>query len=62
MTAIALTFIVNFMLAAVLWLLLGTKFQLAPEAQRNDVLNIASYFLILLPFVGLLVFFGIERL
>ena len=62
MTAIALTFIVNFLLAAVIWLLLGTRFNLAPENQTNDVLNLASYFLILLPFVGLVVFFGVERL
>lgn len=62
MTAIVLTFIVNFMLSAVLWLVIGARFKIAPESQTNDVLNIASYFLILLPFVGLIVFFGVERL
>ena len=62
MTAILLTLILSFMLAAILWLVVGTRFQLTPDAAQNEVLNLAGYFLLLLPFVAVFVFFGVERI
>ncbi len=50
------------MLAAVAWLVLGTRFKLAPDAAQNDVLNLAGYFILLLPFVAVFVFFGVEQI
>ena len=59
MAGSVMTLVVSFVLAAVLWLVIGSRFQFAPERTGNDLLNIAAYFGGCLPIAFVLVFFGI---
>ena len=59
MAGTVMTLVVSFVLAAVLWLVIGSRFQFAPERVGNDLLNIAAYFGGCLPIAFVLVFFGI---
>ena len=59
MAGTVMTLVVSFVLAAVLWLALGSRFQFASERAGNDLLNIAAYFGGCLPIAFVLVFFGI---
>ena len=59
MAGTVMTLVVSFVLAAVLWLVIGSRFQFAPERAANDLLNIAAYFGGCLPIAFVLVFFGI---
>ena len=54
-----MTLVVSFLLAAVLWLILGSRFRFAAERAENDLLNLAAYFGGCLPVAFVLVFFGI---
>ncbi|MBO79089.1 MAG: hypothetical protein CMQ22_05925 [Gammaproteobacteria bacterium] len=59
MAGTVMTLVVSFVLAAVLWLVIGSRFQFASERAGNDLLNIAAYFGGCLPIAFVLVFFGI---
>lgn len=59
MAALILTLILTFLLAGLLWFVLGSKLSLADDARGNDLANLLVYFLALLPVSFVLVFFGI---
>ena len=59
MAGTLMTLVVSFLLAAVLWLILGSRFRFAPERAENDLLNLAAYFCGCLPVAFVIVFFGI---
>lgn len=62
MVALLLTLGLSLVLAGLLWLGVGARLRLNPDSEQNDVLNLISYFLLLLPFAFLFVFFVVERL
>ena len=45
-----------------LWLLIGTRLKLNPDASQNDILNIFAYVATLLPICFGVVFFALEKL
>ena len=53
------TLVGSFLLAAVLWLIIGSRFRFASGRAGNDLLNIAAYFGGCLPIAFVIVFFGI---
>ena len=59
MAGTVMTLVGSFLLAAVLWLVIGSRFRLAPGRIGNDLLNIAAYFGGCLPIAFVLVLFGI---
>ena len=59
MAGAVMTLVGSFVLAAVLWLVIGSRFRLAPGRIGNDLLNIAAYFGGCLPIAFVLVLFGI---
>jgi hypothetical protein len=59
MAGAVMTLVGSFVLAAVLWLVIGSRFRFAPGRTGNDLLNIAAYFAGCLPIAFVLVFFGI---
>ena len=44
MAGTLMTLVVSFLLAAVLWLILGSRFRFATERAENALLNLAAYF------------------
>ena len=54
-----MTLVVSFLFAAVLWLIVGSRFRFAAERAENDLLNLAAYFGGCIPVAFVLVFFGI---
>ena len=54
-----MTLVGGFLLAAILWLVIGSRFRFAAGRIGNDLLNIAAYFGGCLPIAFVLVFFGI---
>ena len=59
MAGILMTVVLSFLIAAVLWLLLGSRFRFAAATAENDLFNLAVYFGGCLPVAFVLVFFGI---
>ena len=59
MAGTVMTLVVSFVLAAVLWLVIGSRFRFGAGRSGNDFLNIAAYFGGCLPIAFVLVFFGI---
>ena len=59
MAGTVMTLALSFVLAALLWLVIGSRFRLASERAGNDLLNIAAYFGGCLPIAFVLVFFGL---
>ena len=58
MAGTVMTLALSFVLAALLWLVIGSRFRFATERAGNDLLNIAAYFGGCLPIAFVLVFFG----
>ncbi len=54
-----MTLVGSFLLAAVLWLIIGSRFRFASGRSGNDLLNIAAYFGGCLPIAFVIIFFGI---
>jgi len=44
-----------------IWLSLGNVFRLHGDERQNDVLNLATYAVVLLPIIFAVVFFAMER-
>jgi hypothetical protein len=59
MAGTVMTLVGSFLLAAILWLAIGSRFRFAAGRTGNDLLNIAAYFGGCLPIAFVLVFFGI---
>jgi hypothetical protein len=59
MAGTLMTLVVSFLFAAVLWLIVGSRFRFAAERTENDLLNLAAYFGGCIPVAFVLVFFGI---
>ena len=62
MYAIVLSLILSFIVAAVVWLTLGPRFELNEDSRQNEILNVLAYFAMAFPFCFAIVFFAIERL
>ena len=62
MSAIILTLGLVFLLAAIGWLLFGTRLQLVADPKQNDLANLAAYAAVLLPLVFVVVFYVLEHL
>lgn len=62
MAATILTFALTLIIAGSTWALLGAKFKLADDPERNSLLNLVTYYVGLLPVIFVIVFFLIERL
>lgn len=59
MAGTLMTLVVGFLFAAILWLIVGSRFRFAAERAENDLLNLAAYFGGCIPVAFVLVFFGI---
>ena len=57
-----LTFVISGLLGALVWLVLGARFQFSAVPQANEWWNLAAYALLALPFVFVLVFFLVEAI
>ena len=62
MAAAILTIVISVVVGGGTWLLAGSRLTLAEEAERNEILNLVTYFAIALPVVFVVVFFLIEKL
>ena len=62
MPALMLSLGSSVILGGALWLLIGTRLKLNPDASQNDILNIFAYVAALLPVCFGVVFFVLERL
>jgi len=60
--AIILSVILSFLVAAAVWLTLGSRLKLNEDPRQNEILNVMAYFGIAFPFCFAIVFFLIERL
>lgn len=61
MAAAILTLVLTFIVSGAAWLTLGNLFRLHADARQNDVLNLATYAITLLPIFFVIVFFSMER-
>ena len=59
MPAVILTLILAFVMAGAVWLIVGTRLQLSADAEQNDRLNFALYYVGMVPVSFVLVFFGL---
>ena len=57
--ALLFTLVLSFLLACLTWLVIGSRFGLIHSHAENDVLNLLSYVLLLVPISFMIVFFGI---
>ena len=62
MHAAVLSFILSFIVGAVVWLTVGPRFMFNEDARQNEILNVFAYFAIVFPFCFAIVFFAIEKL
>ncbi len=62
MAATVLTLALTFIVGGLGWLVMGARFQLTADPERNDLLNLMVYVGALLPVIFVLVFFVVERL
>jgi hypothetical protein len=58
-SALILTLAASALLAGSLWLVIGSRLTLSQDVEKNEVLNLGTYFLCVLPVCFVLVFFGI---
>lgn len=61
MAAAILTLVLTFIVSGTMWLALGNLLSLHVDDRQNDVLNLATYAITLLPIVFVIVFFAMER-
>ena len=61
MAAAILTLVLTIIVSGAAWLALGNLFRLDGDDRQNDVLNLATYALTLLPIFFVIVFFAMER-
>ncbi len=61
MAAAILTLVLTFIVSGTVWLTLGNLFNLHADDRQNDVLNLATYAITLLPIFFTIVFFAMER-
>jgi hypothetical protein len=59
--AAILTMVLTTIVSGATWLSLGNLFRLHGDDRQNDVLNLATYAVVLLPIVFTIVFFAMER-
>ena len=59
MAVVLLTVIGAFFLAGLVAMIVGSRFRLDADEQRNDALNFVGYFLGALPIAFVIVFFGL---
>ncbi len=59
MAVFILTLALSLCLAGGLWLAIGSKLQLSEDRAQNEVLNLAAYFIGMLPMSFVLIFFGV---
>ena len=57
--AVLFTLVLSFLLACLTWLVIGSRFGLIQSQAENDVLNLLSYLLLLVPLSFVIVFFVI---
>ena len=57
--AVLFTLVLSFLLASLTWLVIGSRFGLIRSQAENDVLNLLSYLLLLVPLSFVIVFFVI---
>ena len=57
--AVLFTLVLSFLLACLTWLVIGSRFGLIGSQAENDVLNLLSYLLLLVPLSFVIVFFVI---
>jgi hypothetical protein len=61
MAAAILTLVLTFIVSGTMWLAFGNLLRLHTDERQNDVLNLATYAITLLPIVFAIVFFAMER-
>jgi hypothetical protein len=61
MAAAILTLVLTFIVSGTMWLVVGSLLRLNPDDRQNDVLNLATYAITLLPIFFAIVFFAMER-
>ncbi len=59
MAAVVLTLILAFVIAGAVWLIVGSRLRLSTDAEQNDRLNFALYYVGTVPVSFVLVFFGL---
>ena len=57
--AVLFTLVLSFLLACLTWLVIGSRFGSIRSQAENDVLNLLSYLLLLVPLSFVIVFFVI---
>jgi hypothetical protein len=61
MAAAILTLVLTFIVSGAMWLALGSLLRLHADDRQNDLLNLATYAITLLPIFFAIVFFAMER-
>ena len=61
MAAAILTLVLTTIVSGATWLSLGNLFRLHHDDRQNDMLNLATYAVTLLPIIFAVVFFAMER-
>ena len=61
MAAAILTLVLSVIVAGTAWLTLGNLFRLSIDDRQNDIANLATYVVALLPIAFVIVFFAMER-
>jgi hypothetical protein len=59
--AAILTLVLTTIVSGATWLALGNLFRLHGDDRQNDVLNLATYAVVMLPIIFAVVFFAMER-
>ena len=59
MSVLILTLATSALLGGSLWLVIGSRLALSEDAEKNEVLNLGTYFMGVLPVCFVLIFFGI---
>ncbi len=55
-----MSLVITCLITGVLWFALGSRFSLSEESEQNDILNLAVYAGIILPFAFLFVYFALD--
>jgi Na+/H+ antiporter NhaC len=59
--AAILTLVVTAIVSGAAWLMLGNRLRLSADERQNDIANLASYAVVLLPIAFVIVFFAMGR-
>ncbi len=60
MAGVVMSLVLSLVLAALAWLLLGTRLKVSSATEQNGMLNFLIYYAVALPIAAVVVFYGLQ--